>query len=233
MSFLTDTDLELRICEEKNWTGNDKIHIFPYSEDCLTPVGYDLRVGQRYSSSMFGGPFNIEKDAKLRILHGDTMLIETMERIGMPKDRSLSGLVNSMVSIVSQGLSHVSTTIDADWNGKLLIALTNHSKHIIELTVGQTFCTVVFFENKSPATRSWEKEPGRSDILLKNLASSSEYQRKKMAKKQKIKIGLLFGTPFLFLVIGYWIFGNAPGIIAMTALGGFLAQILSNHIAKY
>jgi len=145
MSLLTDSDLRTKLCTVKGEEGNDKILIYPFSEDCLTPVGYDLRVGRLYSSSLHGGPFEIDDKSRIQISHGDTVLITTQEEIGMPKNRSVSALIMSKVSKVSKGLSHISTTIDPDWNGHLLIALNNYSRSTIELAVGEAFCTAVFF----------------------------------------------------------------------------------------
>ena len=54
MAFLTDTDLERIISRSKNNPGdknNPKLIIDPYDENSLTPVGYDLRVGDRYVTS--------------------------------------------------------------------------------------------------------------------------------------------------------------------------------------
>jgi deoxycytidine triphosphate deaminase len=231
MSLLTDTDLENNICSNERWNEENKIHIYPYSEPCLTPVGYDLRVGNRYSSLLRGYH---DIDDKISILPGDTVLIETLEKVGMPRNRSLSALVESMVSIVSKGLSHISTTIDADWNGPLLIAIHNFTKNIIELKKEQPFFTVVFFENKSPSTREWQRDAdrGRADILLKNIAISNEILRKHERRKGAIKISILIGILLLTLPIGYYLFGNGPGIIALVALGGYIGLIINSYILK-
>jgi deoxycytidine triphosphate deaminase len=233
--LLTDKDLRTLICTNEKWHESAKIHIYPFSEDCLTPVGYDVRVGTRYSSVLLGKYF--EGCKKIDILPGDTVLIETLEKIGMPETRKISGLVNSMVSMVSKGISHVSTTIDPDWKGPLVIAVTNHSKNIIGLVEGKPFCTIVFLENKSSAEKECGKTPGRSDVFLKNLASSSaeaseeekrkeEKEKKRKKKIQRIGIYISFLLPILFLGLGYKFFGNASGIIAMVAIGGYFSQLI-------
>ncbi len=228
MCLLTDTDLEPRICAEKTWVGSETIHVYPFLEDCLTPVGYDLRVGKLYSSSLRGGPFELEENGRIPITPGDTVLISTLENIGMPKDRSLSALIGSKVSKVSRGLSHVSTTIDPDWNGELLIAITNHSTSTVELQVGEPFCTMVFFENRSPSTKACDKVPGRLDVFVRELSARAQAARKKEFLKTLIPIS----TIILFGGLGYWFFGNEPGFAAMTALGVGLAGILQVLLAK-
>jgi len=226
--LLTDKDLRTMVCVDEEWTELAKIHIYPFSESCLTPVGYDVRVGTRYSSVLLGKYF--EGCNKINILSGDTVLIETLETIGMPETRKISGLVNSMVSMVSKGISHISTTIDPDWKGPLVIAVTNHSKNLIELVEGKPFCTIVFLENKSSAEKNCGKTPGRSDIFLKSLASSSakvsEEEEKRKKKIKRIGVSLSFLVPIIFLILGYIFFGNASGIIAMVAIGGYFSQLI-------
>ena len=146
----------------------------------------------------------------------------------MPQDRSISGLIMSKVSKVSQGLSHISTTIDSDWAGPLLIAITNHSRNTIKLPVSEPFCTVVFLENKSPASKSSRKPPGRFDILVRQMSTTAG----KAEKRGKFKIGGLIAIIAGFAGIGYAIFGNEPGFIAMTAAGIALAEIIRFLIMK-
>jgi deoxycytidine triphosphate deaminase len=170
---LTDTDLRGRISASEDRGAANQIQIHPFSEDCLTPVGYDLRVGGKYASVLHGGPFEIQDGDSLEITPGDTTLITTLETIGMPGDRSLSAFIFAKVSKVSRGLSHISTTVDADWAGPLLIAVTNHSTSSVVLDYGEPFCTIVFMENVSPSTKACGKLAGRLDVLLERLAANA------------------------------------------------------------
>ena len=77
MGLLTDTDLRKLIIADQNWSDKDKLHIFPYSEECLTPVGYDLRVGPQYASSVDAELYSLNSDDKVVIKPGDTVLITT------------------------------------------------------------------------------------------------------------------------------------------------------------
>lgn len=128
MALLTDTDLEQLICRDAVWRDRNTLHIYPYSEESLTPVGYDLRIGGSYSSTLKVGVFELSEGDSLSIGAGDTVLISTLENIGMPQDRTLSALIVSKVSQVSAGLSHIATTIDPDWSGNLAIAVHNHAR---------------------------------------------------------------------------------------------------------
>ena len=227
MSLLTDTDLRKIICTDKICEDNvKKIQIVPFAEKSLTPVGYDLRVGNLYSSAFKSDKFKLTKDEKIIIGPGDTVLITTLESINMPNDRSISALILSKVSKVSKGLSHISTTIDPDWKGPLLIAINNHSKNKVELNCGDAFCTVVFFENKSPSTKICGKEPGRSDLFMKQWIDEA----RKVKRNEMFKTFVSPGIIIFSLIIGYSFFGNNPGFIATTAAGIALSQIIKSYL---
>jgi deoxycytidine triphosphate deaminase len=229
MSILTDTDLKTLICSDIEWKDRNKIHIYPFSGDCLTPVGYDLRIGNRYSSAFKRGSFEIKEGDQIAICPGDTTLITTLEKVGMPQNRTISALIVSKVSKVSKGLSHISTSIDPDWDGKLLIVIHNHSRETLNLNFAEPFCTVVFFENKSPSTKDCGKPPERSDILLKEWSDVTQ----KVQRKEWIKSLVPIGIIVIMGGSGYLVFGNQPGFIAMTAIGVGLSQIASLIIKKY
>lgn len=219
MSILTDTDIVKIIQTDHQWLNKNKLHIFPFSEESLTPIGYDLRVGNTYSSSSIGKLVEIKEGDSINIKPGDTVLICTLETIGMPHDRSLSALIESKVSKVSKGLSHISTTVDPDWNGELLIAIHNPSRNSIQLNFGETFCTIVFLKNISPSTKDCNKQPRRSDILLKEWAKIVREKETEKRKKKTFSRSLQLIILIISSLVGYLLFKNNAGFVAMTALG--------------
>lgn len=66
----------------------------------------------------------------------DTVLIVSNEFICLPNN--VAGYVTSRVSNVVRGFGHISTTVDPNWKGALLIALSNPSNHPIRVQVGTT-----------------------------------------------------------------------------------------------
>lgn len=231
MSLLTDTDLRECICTQNDWTDKTKIHIYPYEEECLTPVGYDVRVGNQYASALDSAIYKIGKADKVIIKPQDTVLINTLENIEMPTDRKLSAFITSKVSKVSKGLSHISTNIDPDWRGNLLIAIHNPSNRIIELEYEDAFCTLNFITNKSPSTKDCGKEPGRTLLLLEAFVSDVKQAREQEAKKAKaqyVKNTILKAVLIVVpCIVGYFLFGITAGFIATTALGVGLAGNIS------
>ena len=223
MSLLTDTDIEHVLCKTKTWEdSNNKLQIYPFHDDSLTPVGYDARVGGKYISGSMPGYRELKKGEKLVLKPGEIALISTIETIGMPKTKTISALICSRVSCVSKGLSHISTTIDANWSGHLLIAITNHAPYRITLEYGNPFCTIVFFRNESAATRDEPSPPDRPDILMEEWKRRTHSARRKSILKLLVPPAVLIGI----YLTGYHFFGNSPGLIATTTLGVFLGSYL-------
>ena len=229
MSFLTDTDLKTIISSDVNCNDNDKLIISPFSENCVTPIGYDLRVGGTYVTTGKKDIKNVSDGEFIVLPPNSTSLITTLENIEMPKNRLYSGLIESKVSKVSQGLSHISTTVDPDWRGELLIAVHNHSSEKVSLKYGDTFCTIVFVKNESASTKKSGHDPGRRQLLLNQFAEIS--------KKSKLKkLFLSFAPPFVIIgicaFIGYQmsLAGMTWAFSGMIALGAAIAQFVSAYL---
>lgn len=172
MSILTDSDVTKLLCtSSKVWDQDNQLLILDYEKDCLTPMGYDLRVGGFYKT--FLGKSNLstlKKGEKLIIKPRDIALIATLEQVKMPQNGLVSALILSKVSKVAQGLSHISTKVDPGWNeGQLLIPVQNILSEDLILDYGETFCTIIFFKNESPPLSLYNSDKGR-EKLVKLLA---------------------------------------------------------------
>jgi deoxycytidine triphosphate deaminase len=252
MCVLTDVDLRARLKEKDEQT---RLSISSYDEDCFSPVGYDLRAGGLYASSKDGklGILGDEQPeaaskkismlkAKLRrpkikvadpaciILHPhSTTLVTTLEEITMPQDGSLSAFVFSKVRMVSKGLSHVSTTIDADWRGQLVVAIHNHSRKKIKLEYQQKFCTVVFLENKTKTITKTGKKSGRNDIMIGAFAKTNYL---KEYKDWAVIVGFgIFGIVVLLTLVSIFP-EKSPAISGVTAILGVIGSMLWSKYNK-
>jgi deoxycytidine triphosphate deaminase len=139
----------------------------------------------------------------------------------MPQDRSISALITSKVSKVSLGLSHISTNVDADWRGKLLIAIYNNSRKDIILAQGEALCTMVFIKNNSPSTKvgGVEKESGRTDIIMKQFVNNSKIEQRYINRLKFFSYFLKISAISVFGGAGYYFFGPTAGFGAMAAIG--------------
>lgn len=219
-AVVTDVLLQALLSDEQSSTpADERLIITPLSRECLTPLGYDLRIGR---TALVGGEYRNLTDAESFVIPaGTTALITTMEEVVMPPSRWLTGLIFSKVSQVSRGLSHISTTVDPDWSGPLLIAVHNVSASDIEMRVGDGFCTLLFLVNRTPSVTPCGKPPGRSDVLLTQQATMEANLKTTATRRGArarvlstlamfaiVSIGLLLGSRFslgVSVVVGYYV----------------------------
>lgn len=74
-----------------------------------------------------------EKEVFVWVDPHDTILTISKEYI--MTERSVAGTINSRVRMSAKGLGNVSTTLDPEWKGKLLLAISNPSKKRIKLCI--------------------------------------------------------------------------------------------------
>lgn len=236
MAVLTDTDLQDVLCKEETWRDAARtLHIHPYDDKSLTPVGYDLRVGERYSSNLRSGMSTLGQGGELEISPGETVLVTTLESIGMPRNKMLSAFVCSRVSLVAKGLSHISTTVDADWVGPLLIAVTNQGRSSVSLPYGERLATVVFLNNNKPASRSVNRPPSRHDLYMSEWENQTRAW-KTLTRRAALHDRLVFWSrPVLVMTglgLGLGLLGSTPGAVAAVAVSVALSQMIGGSRSK-
>lgn len=156
--------------------------ICPYAARNLTPVGYNL------SFSRF--IISLRRKAFIKIIHKnkewffmlkpfDTALVLTRETIWVSK--FIGGTFHSKVSMVIEGLGHVSTTLDPGWYGQLLVPISNPTKKSTKIVIAkdeesgivfQTFITMVLFRSQEAALNlNNDNKSGRIELLEQILES--------------------------------------------------------------
>lgn len=96
----------------------------------------------------------------------DTVLIVSNEYISLPSN--IAGYVTSRVSNVAYGFGHISTTVDPNWNGALLIALSNPSNHSLKVNVG----TITVINNRE-TYRAFSEQNTLATLTFHYLHSDS------------------------------------------------------------
>ena len=124
----------------------------------------------------------------------DTVLVRTRETIVVSP--RLSGAFYSKVKVVSQGFGHVSTTLDPEWEGQLLISLNNPTNKKIKFSIEKnvygnnvynSFVTVEFSFLRTPATMQADNMAGRLDILDETIEKNvSIFKRKEIEKFREL-----------------------------------------------
>lgn len=105
---------------------NSRLVICPFNEKNLTPVGYNLSFTKFIFSTKNKLLYKVYTDKKTDEVYciiepNDTVLILTQEAVWVSEE--LAGTFHSKVGIVSKGFGHISTTLDPNWEGPLLISL--------------------------------------------------------------------------------------------------------------
>jgi len=227
MALLTDTDIKKIIVSDRTKKiSSDKLLISPFEEKCLTPVGYDLRIGANYASRNYGKYATLKENEEIHIKSGDTILVKTLERIEMPADLTISGLISSKVSIVTKGITHISTTVDPDWKGNLLITISNVSNETVTLKYGQPFCTAVFLTNKSIPTTLSNHDDSRNDLFFQDWTKVNL----KAKNRNTVKLALTILLIPLSTYFGWLFWGNAAGMSAFTSAGIAFVMLLKEKI---
>ncbi len=141
--MFSDEDIKKAMKDYQN-NSEDGLFIEDFDNNSLTPVGYDLRVGEEGYSWKRKEIINIKQDGKVQIEAHDTLVIRTLESLSL--SRKVSATIHSIVSkVIPKGLSDISTTIDPGWTGKLLISVHNNRDSSTELLYGERLCTVCFY----------------------------------------------------------------------------------------
>ena len=157
------------------------LKIFPFESKNLTGIGYNL------STTDFA--FSINQGILLTIHHkitddgveryvtipaNDTALFFSKEYIEI--DHTLAGTFHSKVFRVSEGLGHISTTLDPTWKGQLLISINNPTSKGIKFDLdksGGNIMTMLLHKLDSPVTGDniHDNNKGRCELLIAHFAN--------------------------------------------------------------
>lgn len=165
--------------------------IFPYDARCQKLASYDLTPTIIAMSSKKGMLETVYRetgylqDRYYILVHPkDTVLIVSNEYIIVP--HYIAGYISSRVSKVVEGFGHISTTIDPNWSGAMLIAVSNPSNQMLKIYVGNTHCpadspnqlaTVTFhYLNTSCEAKDKERmHTGMRTDLLKGISYTNRH----------------------------------------------------------
>jgi deoxycytidine triphosphate deaminase len=156
-----------------------EIFIYPYEENCVTPIGYNFCPSEIIISTKTGLPINIcqkGNEEYVMVEPHDTILISTREYLSIGSN--IMGTFHSKVTVVSAGFGHISTTLDAGWRGPLLVALNNPSSRKLKLTISNNnhpvpFVTLIFYRFYEESCKQHDNPPYRTDVLKNCLAKAS------------------------------------------------------------
>lgn len=164
---------------------------------------------------------DIEKERDIEIEPNDTVVIETLESVSLSKE--VGATIHAMVSkAVLYGLSHISTTIDPGWTGKLLISVSNNRDSSVVLRFRDSFCTVCFHKMESESKVPLGRPADRDDIWESLLEISRQEKKKK--EKENVSRNILI-ISFIMIVLFFGVFVSLKNPDLGSALAAFIALI--------
>jgi len=192
-----------------------KIVIYPFDEEkCLTPLGYDLRIG--YAVALNENVAQFKENEEIKIPPKTSVFIISKEHVWL--SGKVVGTLHSIGGLAAQGLFLNCTTIDPNWAGQLTFLITNTSEHSVKLDINSRFVTMILHEASLCTENGPQAGPitvaekygniyGEvfSQTLLKYLTSEKNIEVQKTFKKQveKAKIDTRWFQPIkeLFFAI--------------------------------
>ena len=175
------------------------IKIFPFTPSNLTGIGYNLTTTHFAFSINQGILLTVySKTEKNRTTHyvvippNDTILFFTKEYIEV--DRTIAGTFYSKVARVSEGLGHLSTTLDPTWKGQLLLSINNPTSKPIkfDLDGNGNIITVLFHKLDTAVTGNdvHDNNKGRCELLIAHFCEAfpnKTYQKRHLELKDFIE----------------------------------------------
>lgn len=176
---------------------NGTIYIAPFDRSQLQPAGYNLTPTRFFYSTKKKRFLNIIENSDevyVMVDRNDTVLVRTRESVAISS--LLSGAFYSKVKVVSEGFGHVSTTLDPNWQGQLLISLNNPTNRKLKFSIEKnvygkkiynSFVTVEFMGLASSPVKYSDNPPGRLDILDHTVEQNiSIFRRKEVEELRKL-----------------------------------------------
>lgn len=147
MGILGDRDIEKYMAE-------GKLNIEPFSEENITPNGYDLTIEEI-----------LIPELKMHVKFGEVdvagmrwFLISTKEYVKLNEDITAQLWIRT--SWARKGILASFGKIDAGFEGNLTLSAFNASDSVVTIQIGETFAQMVFERLENPPKKLYEKRSG-------------------------------------------------------------------------
>ncbi|MBI2183343.1 MAG: dCTP deaminase [Thaumarchaeota archaeon] len=146
MAILSDRDIVKRV-------SSGELLIEPFEEKNLTPNGYDLSIGELYSSGV------VYKVGDLIVAPQTWFAAATKERVKMSRD--LCGQLWMRSTWIRRGLIASFGLVDAGFEGSLTFPAFNASQQPVKIGVGERFVQLVFQKLSSQVSNAYDERSGK------------------------------------------------------------------------
>ena len=148
-----------------------EIELSDFSNECLQPASYDLRVGEE-GFVLSAGKVNIQTEGALEIQPGDFALVMTHERLRLPTN--IVGRFGLRSAYARMGLlATAGPQVDPGFEGKLVIGLVNFSSQTVKILYLTPFCTLELERlprhSSAPYHGPYQGQDRLTDELIKTI----------------------------------------------------------------
>jgi deoxycytidine triphosphate deaminase len=169
MSSYSNKDIE-RTVNQKD------IVIVPLNESSITPLGYDIAVGEIITLSSASGDKIVKEEGKIKIPPKSLNLVVAKEFIWLSKN--VIGTLHARGTLAAKGIFTNSTNVDPNFAGQMIMSLYNSSDKIVILDEEDSFITLIFHASMTPTLDGpGSKKTARVLIDLKKEYGSEEIQK--------------------------------------------------------
>ena len=143
------TDGEIKKAMEK-----EELVIENFSEDCLEPASYDMRLGKKALVSGKDAEINIERTGSITIGAAEFALFTTYEKVKL--SNVIVGHIGLRSYFARKGLVLLAgIQVDPTFEGILVLGAYNASSRRITLDYLDRFCTVEFHRLNQPVKKAY------------------------------------------------------------------------------
>lgn len=170
MAVFSDKDIR-KLLED------DMLTITDFSEECLQPASYDLRLGKYvYVSHEEKPPFTLSEGKFLTLEPGAFALVTTYEMIEMP--RNLRGRVGLRAKYSLTGLINLSgPQIDPGFKGRLVLGLVNLGPRARKIRYLDRVFTLEIVKLSSTASKGYSGEFRQENALPARLVEMIPHEK--------------------------------------------------------
>lgn len=183
-AMLSDTDIRAQL---SSGNGAD-LRIEKFAEDCVTPVGYDVRAGDTVFS------YKIKEVRSLRageyvVAPGDTVFISSLETFVLSE--KIGGFTVSRLGPQLDGLQLAALSVDPTWRGELLIILTNVGPEPVRVRYQDRLMTICLFWMASSSAKKVDRQRWDNENVIQKFREMEKAASRQEAKKRWLDIGVI------------------------------------------
>jgi deoxycytidine triphosphate deaminase len=133
------------------------IVIVPINKNSITPLGYDISIGEIITLSSASGDKILKEGGNIKIPPKSLNIVVAKEFIWLSKN--VIGTLHARGTLAAKGILTNSTNVDPNFGGQMIMSLYNSSDRTVILNEEDSFITLIFHTSLTPTLDGpgWKK----------------------------------------------------------------------------